>query len=146
MIGNILSNNPSGKKYLLYDFRYVGAQAPGDSTNYCLGRNAAFFFATEGEYHKIFIPYDGTIVKAGLDWYAVTAGSGENISVQLRKNYTSNTLIETIGDTNNAKYFNNDNVNLSVVAGDFVTFRLDCPEWATNPANVHLRWWFILEA
>jgi len=87
---------------------------------------------------RVYIPKAGTIKCAYIHVYATTIGSGENISVYLRKNATTDTLIATVGNTSQLRLFINTGLSISVSQGDYVEIKIVCPTWATDPAQV--RW------
>lgn len=84
----------------------------------------------------VYIPRAGTIKKARIYMRSATVGTGENISVYIRVNGSSETLIQTYGGTSNPRYFENTSLNISVNAGDTLEIKVVCPTWATNPATV----------
>lgn len=67
--------------------------------------------------------------------YAGTAGTAENWTANIRLNNTTDTLIETIGASTNERIFNNESLNIAVVAGDYIEIKMVNPLWATNPAT-----------
>ena len=88
--------------------------------------------------HRVYIPRAGTIKVAYIAWYAVVAGSNENISVYVRLNNTTDTLVATVGNTANRKLFSNTGLSIAVVQGDYIEIKMVCPGWATNPTGVNL--------
>lgn len=93
---------------------------------------------TTADMARVYVPKAGTIKAAFVYWRAGTAGTGEAISVYLRKNNATDTLIATIGDTSATKVFQNVALNIAMVAGDYFEIKIVCPTWATNPATVRL--------
>lgn len=93
---------------------------------------------------KVRIPKSGTIKRAYLESYSVTAGSNESWSVYLRLNGSSDTLIATVAAATNARSFTNTSLNIPVVAGDYIEIKSVNPTWATNPVttffggNIHI--------
>jgi len=108
-----------------------------DNTTYYVGSKAVGW-QTSGALARIFVPKAGTIKLAYIEWDAGTAGTNENVSVYLRLNDTTDTLIQTIGDANASKLFSNTAVGVVVAAGDYIEIKIVTPNpgWATNPANV----------
>ena len=90
---------------------------------------------TTANISKVFIPKSGTIKRAMIYCYAGTAGTAENWSANIRLNNTTDTLIETIGASTNERIFNNESLNITVVAGDYIEIKMVNPLWATNPAT-----------
>jgi len=108
---------------------------PTDATTYYIGNQAASPTTASGR--RIYIPKAGTLKVAYIHWLS-GAPSNEDISIYIRLNNTSDTLIETIGDTAVTKVFNNAALSIAVVAGDYIEIKIVCPTWATNPTNVVL--------
>jgi hypothetical protein len=90
---------------------------------------------TTANISKVYIPKTGTIKRVNIYCYSGTAGTSENWSAYIRLNNTTDTLIETIGSSTNERIFNNESLNISVVAGDYIEIKMINPTWATNPAT-----------
>ena len=105
-----------------------------DDTTYYFG-NYAFTAQTSPDTMRVYIPKAGTIKVAYINLYAVTAGSSENISVYIRLNNTTDTLVQTLGSSANNRLFSNAGLNISVNAGDYIEIKVVCPTFATNPAQ-----------
>lgn len=84
---------------------------------------------------RVYIPKAGTIKAAYINTYATTAGTNEDISVYIRLNNTSDTLIQTVGAATNERLFSNAALSIAVVAGDYIEIKVVCPTWVTNPAT-----------
>jgi hypothetical protein len=104
--------------------------------------NATIYFGqlpkaptTTANISKVYIPKTGTIKRANIYCYAGTAGTAENWSAYIRKNNTTDTLIETIGAATNERVFNNEALSIAVTAGDYIEIKMINPTWATNPAT-----------
>jgi hypothetical protein len=87
---------------------------------------------------KVYIPKDGTIKKAYIMSYAgTTTGSAENLSLYIRKNNTTDTLIATIGAATALREFTNTGLSISVSAGDYIEMKLVCPNpYVTPPVGI----------
>jgi len=85
---------------------------------------------------RVYIPKAGTIKAARIYSYAGTAGSNENWSMYIRKNNTSDTLIQTLAANTNDRVWANDALSIAVVAGDYIEIKEIQPAWGTNPATV----------
>jgi len=107
---------------------------PADGTTYFFG-NKAFAPDSAGGLKPVYIPRAGTIKVAYIHWYSGVP-SNEDISMYIRLNNTSDTLIETIGDTEQAKVFNNVALSIAVAVGDYIEIKIVCPTWTTNPTVV----------
>lgn len=85
---------------------------------------------------RVYIPKAGTIKAAYIFSYAGTAGTNEAWVMSIRKNNTSDTQIASITLNTNARLWSNTELNISVVAGDYIEIKEVLPTWATNPATV----------
>jgi len=85
---------------------------------------------------RVYIPKAGTIKYARVYSYSGTAGSAEAWAMNIRKNNTSDTLIQSLSASTNDRIWSNDVLNIAVVAGDYLEIKEVCPTWATNPATV----------
>jgi hypothetical protein len=85
---------------------------------------------------RVYIPKAGTIKAARIYSYAAPAGSNENWSMYVRKNNSTDTLIQTLAAGTNDRVWANDALNIAVVAGDYIEIKEIQPAWATNPATV----------
>jgi hypothetical protein len=82
---------------------------------------------------KIHIEQSGVIRRANVYCYSGTAGTAENWSLYIRVNNTTDYLIETIGASASERIFNNESLNIPVVAGDYFEIKAINPTWVTNP-------------
>jgi hypothetical protein len=113
-----LSGNPSKNTY-----GYIG--------------NQPIIPATSANIRNIYIPKAGTITRVDLVAYATsTAGSNENINTSLSKNNGAWNSIQTVGVNTAQRHFVNTNMNLAVVAGDYIEIRLGYGNWGTPPTAV----------
>jgi hypothetical protein len=111
--------------------------APVDSATYYFG-SIVKVWSTVALYAPVYVPKAGNIKVAYVTWHGGTAGSNENISLYLRLNNTTDTLIQTVGNANGTKLFSNVALNIAVVQGDYFEIKAVCPAWGTNPAAVSL--------
>ena len=88
---------------------------------------------TTANISKVHIESDGVIRRANVYCYSGTAGTAENWSLYIRINNTTDYLIETIGVSASERIFNNETLNIPVVAGDYFEIKAINPTWATNP-------------
>lgn len=105
---------------------------PVDAVTYLWGVDTAVPLTTS--IARVYIPKAGTITHATIRMYAATVGTNEDISVYLRLNGTTDTLIETLGAATNERVFNNEALSIAVAVGDYIEVKMVCPTWATNPA------------
>jgi hypothetical protein len=82
---------------------------------------------------KVRIPKAGTIKRAYIYCYSGTAGTNESWSLNIRLNNTGDTLIKTLAVSASERIFDNDALNISVAAGDYIEIKGVQPLWATNP-------------
>lgn len=82
---------------------------------------------------KIHIRVAGTITAANIYCYSGTAGTGEAWPLYIRKNNTTDTLIQTLSVTTNERVFTNSALSIAVVAGDYIEIKGIQPTWVTNP-------------
>jgi len=106
-----------------------------DSTTYYFGIGAYTGLSTFALLNRIFFAKDGAIRRADINWYESTAGTNENVSMYIRLNDTTDTLIQTLGAAGN-KTFTNAALTIAVAAGDFIELKIITPAWATNPLGV----------
>ena len=110
---------------------------PADSQNYYFGCLPHFTPDTTATRHATRVQFAGTITNAFIRWYAGgVAGTGENVSVYIRLNNTTDYLIATVGDTNASKTFINDALSIAVAANDMIEIKIVTPAWVTNPTEV----------
>jgi hypothetical protein len=53
----------------------------------------------------------------------------------VRKNDTTDYLISTLASSVNERIFTHANLNIPVIAGDFIEIKGVQPKWAVNPKN-----------
>ena len=82
---------------------------------------------------KVYIRKAGTITQANIYVYSGTAGTAEAWSLYIRKNNTTDTLIETISAAASERVFDNSSLSIAVAAGDYIEVKSIQPTWATNP-------------
>jgi hypothetical protein len=87
---------------------------------------------------KVFIPRSGTIKRAEITSYAsTTTGTAQNISVNIRLNNTTDTLVATVGAATAVRDFINTALNIAVVAGDYIEIKVVvATPFTTPPAGI----------
>ena len=106
-----------------------------DGNTYYFGSKAVAPSVTAGR-ARIFIPKAGAIKAVYLHAYFGTVGTTENVSFYVRKNDTTDTLIETLSiDGGDLSIFNT-SLNIAVAVNDSIEIKMVCPTWSTNPANM----------
>jgi hypothetical protein len=86
----------------------------------------------------VLIPRAGTIKAAYIQWGCDGPMSTENVSLYLRLNDTTDTLIQTVGSADLKKTFENAALDIAVSAGHMIQIKNVFPSWATNPSNLYL--------
>lgn len=66
--------------------------------------------------------------------------------MNVRLNNTTSTLIQTVGNTNATKTFQNASLSIAVTAGDYIEIEQVNPTWVTNPDNVLVNGTIFIEA
>lgn len=82
---------------------------------------------------KVYIRKAGTIKIAQIYCYSGTAGTAESWTLSIRLNNTTDTQIASLSVATNERVFTNSNLNIAVVAGDYIEIKSSNPTWATNP-------------
>ena len=82
---------------------------------------------------KVRVPKSGTIKRVFVYCYSGTAGTAEAWSLYVRLNNLTDTLIKTLSVSQAERIFDNDALNIAVVAGDYIEIKGVQPAWATNP-------------
>lgn len=88
---------------------------------------------TTANISKCHVRKAGTIKIANIYCYSGTAGSAEAWSLYIRKNNTSDTLIQTLSVSANERIFTNSGLAIAMAAGDYFEIKAINPLWATNP-------------
>ncbi|MCX6823706.1 MAG: hypothetical protein NT085_01070 [candidate division SR1 bacterium] len=85
---------------------------------------------------RVYITTTGTITAASISTYAGTAGTAEAWSMYVRKNDTTDYLIQTLSLATAERNFRNTAMNIPVVPGDFIEMKTVNPVWVTNPLTM----------
>jgi hypothetical protein len=110
------------------------------------GVGATEYFGAEGhvcdgsaDLKRVYIPVAGRITKAFIHSYTWGgASSGDNWSLYIRLNNTSDTLIQTTGSASGGRTWINQALNIRVVPGDYIEIKTVNPGWGTAPTVVHM--------
>ena len=82
-------------------------------------------------------PKSGTLTVAYGTIRALTPGSGESITIAVVINDVTTVNITTSAVASSAENtFNNTGLSQAITAGDWITFKVTGPTWATNPLNM----------
>jgi hypothetical protein len=118
----------------------IGYTLPVQALTSSPGDSATVYFGalpkaptTTANISKVRIPKAGTIKRAYIYCYSGTAGTNESWSLNIRLNNLTDTLIKTLAVSASERIFDNDSLNISVAAGDYIEIKGVQPLWATNP-------------
>lgn len=116
------------------------ALSPADGVTYYWGSLPGEVPTNAATRARIVIPFTGTLIRVYAYWttYGGTAGSAENVTLNLMVNNSTRIAIATVGAATAFKTFNKTGINQAVSAGDYIEFELVCPTWATNPTAVRM--------
>ena len=86
----------------------------------------------------MYIPKSGTIKRAEISSYAATTtGTAQNISLYVRLNNTTDTLIATVGAATAVRDFINTGLSIAVTAGDYIEIKIIvATPYTTPPAGI----------
>ena len=88
----------------------------------------------------VFLNYICGIINGVLiNAYSGKPGKNEAWSLYIRKNNAADTLIKTISSSSYERLFVSTNLNVSVVAGDYIEIKGVQPTWVTNPLTTIYR-------
>lgn len=114
------------------------ASTPADITAYFLGNTGSQLNTTSG-YGRVLIPKSGRIVWASL-WIGCTAGTNEATVIAINVNGATDYVFDATVDLSvSFNNLSNALLNIPVVAGDYIQFKITTPAWATNPTSVGIR-------
>lgn len=86
---------------------------------------------------RVYVLAGGTITGASVYCYAASvAGTGEDWTLSIRLNDSTDTAIATVASTSAGRVFANLGLAIVVVAGDFFELKATLPSWATAPEGV----------
>ncbi len=85
---------------------------------------------------RMMVGQSGTInIIYGVFIVAGTLGSAETMTLSIIVNSTSYVVSSSLTLSSATNTFNNTSLAIPVTAGDFISMKLQCPTWATNPTN-----------
>jgi len=91
---------------------------------------------TNVDYNKVFIPKTGRIKRIEIFSNCGTAGTAEDLTLNVVINNTTTVLIDTVSTSSSNREFINTTLNEAVNAGDYVEIQVVQPTWATNPSTM----------
>jgi hypothetical protein len=145
--GVVATGTPSGK-FLRDDDAWVAplgyALAVGMESTVLTDAETYYFGvvqadpASTGGIRRTYIPKSGTIKAAYIEMYTASAGTAENISMYIRLNDSTDTLIATVGSASTHRLFSNAALSIAVTAGQYIEIKMVCPTWATDPSIAYI--------
>lgn len=94
---------------------------------------------------KIPIPVNSTIKHIRVTTFAATAGSNEQIDLNLFVNGAAPAAIASVSASANERIFDADSLNVTVNKNQYVELALFCSHWATKPSVVTIGGFIYLE-
>lgn len=85
---------------------------------------------------RVYIPRTGVIVAAHLSSFAGIAATAGDVSLYIRVNNTSDTLIQTQGLASQTTIWSNTGLSINVTAGSYIEIKMTTPAWVTPPAEI----------
>jgi hypothetical protein len=121
---------------------------PLDTTTYYAGSMVNSAMSTTQGARRVYVPVAGTIRAVNLDIWSSTGvvGTNEAIEFYIRKNATTDYLIESEASTDLFRLVKNDAMNVPVAMGDWFEIKVICPTWVTNPTNWIMNGFIIIES
>jgi len=135
-----LDRHTHGYSYMLQG--QADAFSPADGLTYYIA-NTPVAPSTVDTDVRVYIPIAGTInwVRIFTNTVGGAAGTNQAISMYLRKNATTDSgLIETISVSSAIRIFDNDALAFAVAANDYISVKMVCPTWTTNPTLMKISW------
>ena len=120
-----------------------------DSTEYCLSNMYPWTPQVIAKYDvfKMYIPQSSIVRAVFLKGVTQNvAGSGENWTMNIRVNNTTNYAIATVASNNptdGVREWINTDMNVSLSKGDYIVVDFTAPAWVTNPTQYKI-WGYIL--
>lgn len=128
-----------------YSDLYVGATGANFADNATLyfGQNMAAPAAVSTR--RVYFRRACRIIVANINMYSPVAGTNEALSLYIRLNNTTDTLVSTLSVATNERIFVNTSLSIAIVSGDYIEMKLVCPVWATNPTGSIIGGYLTLE-
>jgi len=123
------------------------SSAPADSTTYYAAQAGSAIVYTQDLACRVFIPRACTLIAAyGIGIVATVLGSAETITVSVRKNGTTDTLLSNTFKLNAAQnLLAATGLSTAFAAGDWFSVKHVFPAWVTNPTGVMLSYTLMFE-
>ena len=138
------------KKIHTYTIQFQGYGTDyADATTYYFGMIYPYPPEATWNIFKIKIPRRGIIRRAEIQGLTQSvAGSGEDWTLSIRLNDTTDYPIATVASNNPAqgrRDWTNNALNIPVVEGDFICIKTTCPTWVTNPTQYKFNGFVLIE-
>jgi len=91
---------------------------------------------TTADISRLYIPKTGTIKKAYITQYSGLAGTITSITVSIRLNNTTDTLVATSSATTNLRTYNNNALSINVTEGDYIEMKVTSVSTVAPTLNV----------
>lgn len=118
--------------------------SPGDGATVYFGNMPKAPIAT-ANISKIYVRQSCKIKRVEIYCYSGTAGTNETWALYIRKNNTTDYLIQSQGVSASERIFSNTNLSIPMVAGDYFEIKSVQPTWATNPLTTIYGGYIYLE-
>ena len=128
-----------GKSYINISYNTFN---PADATTYYIGGPPFFPPSGTESGQRIYFPTACTITAVGVYCWKTVAASNEAISFYLRKNNTTDSTLTTSATWQTASGYDHTytafTTGMSISAGDWISIKMVCPTWATNPTGCYV--------
>lgn len=94
---------------------------------------------------RVYIPRDGTVIRAEIWVYSATAGSNEAWPMVFRLNNTTDTSIASLSVNTSDRRYSNTGLSIAVTTSDYFEIRMDNPAWGTNPASTIIGGYIVIK-
>ena len=133
---NWSSSAQAGSSSYVLQFNTGGARTAADSTTYFISNAGLDTYLASGKAaSRLYFTKSGTITKCYGNMNYTVNGSGENNTLSIRLNNTTDTTVTSTLKFN-ATTFSNTGLSIAVSAGDYIEFKLVTVAIATNPTLV----------
>ena len=126
------TSNPHQTKCLLFSQHLSTNPVDGETRFF---GNRTILPQTNENTVRIYFSHAQKITGANIQLYSSTGGSNEAWSLYIRLNDTTDYLIATVSQNANIRLFENNGLNIDLVAGDFITIKSVQPVWSINPVG-----------
>jgi hypothetical protein len=122
------------KGYTLALTSVAGNLASG--TTYYFGNVGRSMIANTTDVSKVYIPKTGTIKKAYITSYSTTTGTITSITVNIRLNNTTDTLVASSTASANFRTYNNNSLSIAVTEGEYIEMKVTSTSSLAPTGNI----------